>query len=1146
MGIIEVVILLIWLKVPVAVLNQPPKGHEYTRLELPRAGGDFNDLLSQQEKQGGNLHTIRRVLNFQQFVSDYELMGIEAKGARFTWCNQRIGGNHVKERLDRALCNDIRTPKAFEFEAVWASHPEFVDIIKDCWQIEDVEGSNGVVSFINCLNSCRVKLIKWSKEKFPNNRKLIANLIAKIEDLKAEVYTAESKCNIERLTSETTVVRRQQNLIVKLKDNLDNWIEKEDEIESLIADFYSSLFTSSPQGHFDTVIYYIQPRISDFQNQLLTQPISKIEVKEATFQLGAFKAPGPDGFNGHFYHVFWNEVRVSLLKMARSFFKNGDFVGPLNETNLILIPKVDVPKMVSQFRPISLCNFAYKIIAKVLANRLRVVLDSCISEHQRAFVPNRLIQDNSIIVHEAFYYLKNKNFGDKFELALKMDMNKAYDRLEWNFIEEVMLKRNFYSKWVNWIMNCVRSVKFNIQMSGRKIASVIPQRGLRQGDPLSPYLFILASKALFSMISFHSSHGNLSGINITKGGPMITHSLFADDTIIFLKANLDNCSLFMKLLQDYCNVSGQRVNYDKSSLFFSKNTPNEVRTNIVECLNIAEVDNPGKYLGLPILWGKSKNAALAYVCERMGRKVQGWRKKCLSFAGHGNKIHWTSWKALTKSKKEGGLGFKDFMGFNNALLAKTAWRILHNPDSLWVGTRHYIDVWKDPWIPGMKKFKMPLDNAPSINEDMVVAQLIQDRQWNLHAISNLVEESVLKCIREIPLSSTPRDDSLLWAPAKNGIYNVRAGYKLSHAATNGRIMATRASVSRKVEPSIWSAVWKLKVIPKIRSFIWRILNNALASKDALFKRKCATNPVCPVCGDDTETLEHFFLLCEWVKVAWLGSVMGLNISPLNIQNISFWLEQFLLMIDTELDYGKAYISTMLWSIWKLRCKWIFEQVLPKPEETIEMTNRTMQEYWNANSLLPKVPSYVMPKASFKWRKPQANSFKINCDDAFNNSNGRAGIGVVCRNSEGLFIKGWAEKVSAQSAFQVELLAALKVVSLATQWQHFPVIIEMDCKDLFSAITQKYLLLCPWLLQGLLAKLFAMVNDRSSICFSLIPREGNAAADFLAAIASKELGPNSLILVSPPPLADIIFHEATVANEFSFDQHVEENDREGTS
>ncbi|XP_028755351.1 uncharacterized protein LOC114714752 [Neltuma alba] len=1030
MGIIEVVILLIWLKVPVAVLNQPPKGHEYTRLELPRAG---------------------------------------AKGARFTWCNQRIGGNHVKERLDRALCNDIRTPKAFKFEAVWASHPEFVDIIKDCWQIEDVEGSNGVVSFINCLNSCRVKLIKWSKEKFPNNRKLIANLIAKIEDLKAEVYTAESKCNIERLTSETTVVRRQWNLIVKLKDNLDNWIEKEDGIESLIAYFYSSLFTSSPQGHFDTVIYYIQPRISDFQNQLLTQPISKIEVKEATFQLGAFKAP-------------------ALMDSMVTFTM---FSGM----------------------------------------RLRVVLDSCISEHQRAFVPNRLIQDNSIIVHEAFYYLKNKNFGDKFELALKMDMNKAYDRLEWNFIEEVMLKRNFCSKWVNWIMNCVRSVKFNIQMSGRKIASVIPQRGLRQGDPLSPYLFILASKALFSMISFHSSHGNLSGINITKGGPMITHSLFDDDTIIFLKANLDNCSLFMKLLQDYCNVSGQRVNYDKSSLFFSKNTPNEVRTDIVECLNIAEVDNPG--------WvGK---------CKDGGRNAYLLLAVVISAIPIPNVlIHWTSWKALTKSKKEGGLGFKDFMGFNNALLAKTAWRILHNPDSLWVGTRHYIDVWKDPWIPGMKKFKMPLDNAPSINEDMVVAQLIQDRQWNLHAISNLVEESVLKCIREIPLSSTPRDDSLLWAPAKNGIYNVRAGYRLSHAATNGRIMATRASVSRKVEPSIWSAVWKLKVIPKIRSFIWRILNNALASKDALFKRKCATNPVCPVCGDDTETLEHLFLLCEWVKVAWLGSVMGLNISPLNIQNISFWLEQFLLMIDTELDYGKAYISTMLWSIWKLRCKWIFEQVLPKPEETIEMTNRTMQEYWNANSLLPKVPSYVMPKASFKWRKPQANSFKINCDGAFNNSNGRAGIGVVCRNSEGLFIKGWAEKVSAQSAFQAELLAALKAVSLATQWQHFPVIIEMDCKDLFSAITQKYLLLCLWLLQGLLAKLFAMVNDRSSICFSLIPREGNAAADFLAAIASKELGPNSLILVSPPPLADIIFCEATVANEFSFDQHVEENDREGTS
>lgn len=136
----------------------------------------------------------------------------------------------------------------------------------------------------------------------------------------------------------------------------------------------------------------------------------------------------------------------------------------LNETNLVLIPKIDHPETMNHYRPISLCNFSYKIIAKILANRLKQVLDSCISEQQCAFIPNRLIQDNSILVHEAFHYLKNKKSGPKYELALKMDMNKAYDLLEWNFLEEVMLRMNFGARWVNWIMRCVRSVAFRVQL----------------------------------------------------------------------------------------------------------------------------------------------------------------------------------------------------------------------------------------------------------------------------------------------------------------------------------------------------------------------------------------------------------------------------------------------------------------------------------------------------------------------------------------------------------------------------------------------------------------------------------------------------------------------------------------------------------
>ncbi|XP_028768655.1 uncharacterized protein LOC114726242 [Neltuma alba] len=204
----------------------------------------------------------------------------------------------------------------------------------------------------------------------------------------------------------------------------------------------------------------------------------------------------------------------------------------------------------------------------------------------------------------------------------------------------------------------------------------------------------------------------------------------------------------------------------------------------------------------------------------------------------------------------------------------------------------------------------------------------------------------------------------------------------------------------------------------------------------------------------------------------------------------------------------------------------------------------MMEYWDANSLFTTAPSNVESKTYFKWRKPQENSFKINCDGAFCKSSGKAGIGLICRNSEGLFSKGWAEKVNVTSAFHAEILAVHKAVVLAEHWQCFPVVIEMDCKVLFDALIQKSFRCCPWLLHGLLAEIFELVNDRSSYSFSLIPREGNDAADLLAALASRELGPNGLIMESPPPLATIVLREATFVEDCSFDQHISEADREG--
>ncbi|CAL1413360.1 unnamed protein product [Linum trigynum] len=629
-----------------------------------------------------------------------------------------------------------------------------MEIIQRAWS-KPLRGTAQFRAF-NQLKTVRHDLVEWERLGTSNSARRIRELRTAIEDLResAQVdwdairllerelssayieeesfwrqksrvgWLREGDANT-KLFHRTVLQRRRFNRLRGLKDETGTLQHEEEAMAGIAIPFYQSIFSSNnvdASSYVDSLGICI--RVTREMNEALIAPVSPLEVKEAVFRIGSHQAPGSDGFTAAFFQVHWEVVGSLITDAVLSFFRSGWLLHNFNHTLISLLPKVPNAESMRQIRPIGLCQVFYKIIAKLLAARLSVILPEVVSSTQNGFVRGRLITDNILIGQEVMQFLKTKVQGRDKWMALKLDMEKAYDRVEWSFLLLILERLGFCLEWRRWVTACISSVSFSVLINGHPHGYFKPQRGLRQGDPLSPLLYAIYTEAFSAKLSSEIMAVNLHGLRVHRHAPLTSHLLFADDTYLFLRASLRECANLLSLLDELERVSGQKVNLSKSSMCVSANVSDQERLALGSFLGVADSTLADKYLGLPIHVQRSKTQTFRFVEEGLAARIRSWKSKAMSLAANetviksigsassiytmsafrlpsftcrrlngqlsrfwwadqdkDDGIHLLSWQEVCLSKFAGGLGFRDFERFNIALLAKQAWRVLMNPDS---------------------------------------------------------------------------------------------------------------------------------------------------------------------------------------------------------------------------------------------------------------------------------------------------------------------------------------------------------------------------------------------------------------------------------------------------------------------------------
>ncbi|XP_010462974.1 PREDICTED: uncharacterized protein LOC104743614 [Camelina sativa] len=650
--------------------------------------------------------------DFQAVFTHCSLSDIASHGPLFTWCNKREN-DLIHKKLDRVLVNaawEQLYPYAYNVFAAGGCYDHL-----NCRIMVKGEGDNHgrrrkPFKFVNLLTEMEEFLPLKLKGLKPALRSLakrrLGNLVLKTREafdvlcekqqanstnpsslameeenaafkrwdflvgLEEKFLKQKSKLHLLKVGDKNNTafhraatIQKAQNTIKEIHCSDGRMVKKEEEIKTEAERHFPEFLQLIPPDFEGSTVEELERllpfRCSVVDQQALTRVVSGEEIKKVLFSMLNDKSPRPDGFTSEFYKSTWELLGAEFVLAVQSFFAKGFLPKGINSTILALIPKKVSTMEMKDYRPISCCNVIYKVISKIIANRLKRVLPKFVSVNQSTFVKDRLLIENVLLTTELIKnYHKDSLSG---RCAIKIDISKAFDSFQWSFLSKVLSAVQFPPTFIHWIMFCVTTTSFSVQVNGELAGFFRSSWGLSQGCSLSPYLFVICMDVLSKLLD-KAAGDRLFGYHPRCQNLGLTHLSFADDLMVLYDGKVRSIEGIVEVFTQFSKMSGLSISMEKSTLYVVGNVP--------------PLDTADSHF----LLGLSREC------------ITEINSLCSAFLWSGTELNSrkakVAWEEVFKPRTEGGLGLRSLQEANTVCCLKLIWRLVSNGESLWVQWAH--------------------------------------------------------------------------------------------------------------------------------------------------------------------------------------------------------------------------------------------------------------------------------------------------------------------------------------------------------------------------------------------------------------------------------------------------------------------------